>query len=247
MTDINKLSIWEIVEIVSDMPDKEFGKFCQTNKFIHDVCYNGNLSEAVFENRTRKFIDQKLIDFKEPGMSWQEFYRRIHLMNHPIYGGGSAYGTTSFLEYIREGALMEVKILLTADPSLIQTTWREIEIALKHDRQNIIKYFESLNNPLLNTGFANKQHQDHIDWGAVQQYIGYVKYGASLSPPIYPSQVRINHMAQRPDDYKNILEFLSQQTPPVRPDAYAAKMALKRMNIPALEYLRSLNPPVLAK
>ena len=243
MTDINKLSIWEIVEIVSDMPDTEFGKFCQTNKFIHDVCYEGNLSESVFENRTRKFIDQKLIDFKEPGMSWQEFYRRIHRMNHPILFPSD----TPLKTYIRSGGLMEVKILIAANPSVIQTGWQEIDLALQNDHQNIIKYFESLNNPLLNANFAARRDQNTMDWCAEANYIGYIKYGALLNPPIYPSQERINYLAQNPKYYKNILEFLSQQTPPLLPNSGAAKMALKDINISALEYLRSLNPPVLTK
>lgn len=75
-------------EVLIKSSIQDFPNLCRINKEISEIC-SGNLSEStkslygdqiteiLYRDRSEKYFDDEVINFKEPDMSWRKFYNRI--------------------------------------------------------------------------------------------------------------------------------------------------------------------------
>ena len=68
--------IYNKVNLLIRLPDREFGIVCSSNRYYNNLCNNSFYSERIFEERTRRLVDNDIIAFKESNMTWKDFYIR---------------------------------------------------------------------------------------------------------------------------------------------------------------------------
>ncbi len=108
--------IYNKVNLLIRLPDREFGIVCASNKYYNDLCNNSFYSERIFEERTRRLVDNDIIEFKEPNMTWKDFYIRLFsflpIQKQLIANGfEEEYTEVIFEKLIQENKLMELKII----------------------------------------------------------------------------------------------------------------------------------------
>lgn len=87
MSSIADLSLPQKAQLLSAVDRNTFNKLCNLNKEYSQICNGtlqaetikeyGTLTETMYENRVKKFFDEDIQKFAEPGMTWREFYKRI--------------------------------------------------------------------------------------------------------------------------------------------------------------------------
>src|SRR5579863_10472914 len=84
--------------------DQDFRNLCQVDKSFANLC-SGPLSENVYHERSKWWFNEDLLQFKEPGMTWKEFYNRIFDFINQEHNRAYIYNL------YKTGKLMEIKIL----------------------------------------------------------------------------------------------------------------------------------------
>ncbi len=80
MSSIADLSLPQKVQLLSTVDRGTFNKLCNLNKEYSQICNgtlpptliqeHGTLTETMYENRVKKFFDEGIQKFAEPGMTW---------------------------------------------------------------------------------------------------------------------------------------------------------------------------------
>ncbi len=110
--------VYNKVNLLIRLSDREFGIICSSNKYYNDLCNNSFYSERIFEERTRRLVDNDIIEFKEHNMTWKEFYMRLFTFL-PIQKKLIAsnfeenYTKDIFILFIEQNKLMEMKMIKT--------------------------------------------------------------------------------------------------------------------------------------
>ncbi len=110
--------IYNKVNLLIRLPDREFGIVCSSNRYYNNLCNNSFYSERIFEERTRRLVDNDIIAFKESNMTWKDFYMRLFaflpIQKQLIENNFEEdYTDAIFDKLILEDKLMEMKIIKT--------------------------------------------------------------------------------------------------------------------------------------
>lgn len=227
------LTDYELVEMLSQVPDVEFGKLSKTNKRIFDISYNSVYSEDVFMRRSEKFISQDIIDLKEKDMKWKEFYIRVYkLLND----------TKQLFTYLHQQNLLEIKILANMNPPVYPVTTVEM-IYLVHAGFRICQFYASLTPPIL---LQSKYLRSLLSIPRAPENINSqtdtLKFYASLNPPILPLQEDIDNYAK----YYNppeLLPIIAKFNPPILVSYQVLNELHFHNRFDLLKMYASLNPP----
>lgn len=117
-------------EVLVSTPIKDFSSLCKTNKDILRLCsgnltdeqkllYGDNITERLYKERSEKWFDEEILNFRETNMSWKEFYLRITEINNEIQKRKSNNLNLSrefilpilLQEYVAQDKLFEIKLL----------------------------------------------------------------------------------------------------------------------------------------
>ena len=124
MSAIETLSLYQKVQLLSTVDRSAFNKLCNLNREYSEICNGtlppsiirqyGTLTETMYENRVKKFFDEDIQKFAEPGMTWREFYQRISKLYEEfekIFFSNTIYMDILLESYCKENKLMELKII----------------------------------------------------------------------------------------------------------------------------------------
>lgn len=124
MSGIENLSLYQKVQLLSTVDRGTFNKLCNLNREYSEICNGtlppsivkryGTLTETMYENRVKKFFDDDIQKFAEPGMTWREFYQRISKMYEEFEKNilsNTVYMDILLENYCKENKLMELKIM----------------------------------------------------------------------------------------------------------------------------------------
>src|SRR5579863_3935941 len=124
--------------------DQDFRNLCQVDKSFASLC-SGSLSENVYHERSKWWFNEDLLQFKEPNMTWKEFYNRIfNLINKQ----DDLYYRSILHE---NGKLMEIKILYYLGNNPYQA---EVNRLAERGHLEVLKWLASLNPPILPDRFG---------------------------------------------------------------------------------------------
>lgn len=195
--------ILPLVELLKVAEEPEFRKLCSTNYMLNKICSNkltneekskyGNLTEEMYEERCKNFIEKDFIEYRNPNLTWKQFYDQyiMFLKDYPdfqteynrniVYG---YYDQREIEEFIIK-SLDDYNIFLFI--SIIQTFRRYINRfgysdifyhAMNHENINFLKFLTK-NNIL--------PDQNDLNFAKYHGKTKVLEYYASLNPPILPT------------------------------------------------------------
>ncbi len=138
---ISEEDVYNKINLLIRLPDREFGIICASNKYYNDLCNNSFYSERIFEERTRRLVDNDIIEFKNQSreaMTWKDFYIRLFQflpIQKELIASNFEYDNTHRIlrQLIEENKLMELKIL--------QKIYNKIENKNLFERFEIGKFY----------------------------------------------------------------------------------------------------------
>lgn len=96
---------YEKIFFLEQLPYEEFSNMCKTNKLYASLC-NGIHSERIYETRSRKEFEEKILELRN-SLSWKEFYERVIQFNQ------SDINTGDYIDkQFRNNNILELKLLL---------------------------------------------------------------------------------------------------------------------------------------
>ncbi|AYV85927.1 MAG: hypothetical protein Solivirus1_84 [Solivirus sp.] len=177
-----------IVEILAKSDYETFNNLCREPEFRSYCAGNSIFSERLYEERSRLKFSPGLIEFKEQGTSWREFYNRmIYLIQN--------LANIEAVELAMKGKFMEIKVYYKLTGWSLHHRVAD-HVASKGDL-NMLKW--------LNERGA-RPGTNGANWATARGHLDILKWLASLSPAILPDSIgsrlaEINH-------HKDVVEWL---------------------------------------
>ncbi len=232
-------------EIFVQTPIKDFAALCSTDKAMSHLCsgqlsdeqkllYGDRIVERLYRERSERWFDDEVLSFKEPDMSWQEFYKRVVKMLQI-----KQLDIKKLHKLIEKSKLMELKILQNRNKLPLSNMARNslANIAAAIGNKEILYWFSTLTPPILpNIGAAHR--------AATRGNLRALKMLMD-DFNIMPNRYVANAAAE--SGSLQILEWLSQLAPPLRPiypDMDGATAAYKNDQYKVLKWLAALPPPI---
>lgn len=249
---LSSLSEYEKIFYLENCTAEQLAKICSLNKEWFNLCYNSAHTERIFKTRSKERISEELLKFKEVNMSWKDFYTRIYkFQNNPQTAD----------VYCRNGALMELEILLSVKTISQNTINYLFLITLENGNLEILKY-------LLKKFPSVTFNEDMIGTAIIEGHLNILKYGNSLNPPVLPNVDEILQAANF--GHVNIIKYLLENhlelidvsianasvasgnielvkylmDNDIYPDEDGANRAVWYGKIDMLKFLATLNPPI---
>src|SRR5579863_5477045 len=124
------------------LEDKDFRNLCQVDKSFAKLCTSPS-SENVYHERFKWWFREDLLQFKELGMTWKEFYNRVFdFMN-------KEHDYMYIYKLYANGKLIEIKILYHLETDPLLTNQTGANLAAKYGQLEILKWLALLNPPIL--------------------------------------------------------------------------------------------------
>ena len=229
------LNIYKKLDIISYLDDESFTAACHTDPEINMICTEkltpvlisrfGDLTNYLYEKRVKNLFSSDIIAFKEPNMTWKEFYDRTNRLYKVI----SLPAIVDFYAS-RKNSIMEIKILLKIGK--MPTNFTLLEYAIAYDNVDVLKLLISLNSLNIITQLV-------LDTACERESLNILKYCASLNPPLLPSQAAIDRALQL--GRMEIFKFFASLNPPFLPNQNAVDYMVYFGTLDNLKYLINLN------
>ena len=238
-----------LVQILSQLSNKDLDQACQTNPDVNLVCQGDDLWIMKLQNEFK--LSRSDYD-ENPRELYQRLYRRFDAIYIPTYhqaDDASRDGDLPALKYLvslgvlpedganeaaYNGKLEIVEYLASLNPPILPNQLG-VDGAAEYGHLDVVQYLASLNPPIL-------PDQDGANWAARNGQLDMVKYLASLTPPILTDQVGANYAAG--NGKLEIVKFLASLNPPILPTQGGANGAARYGQLEVVQYLASFNPPI---
>ncbi|AYV85920.1 MAG: hypothetical protein Solivirus1_77 [Solivirus sp.] len=102
-------------ELLISLPFEDFQRVCSTNKEFNSYCNEYPHSEELFKERSYRWIHPDYFQFKEPIMTWKDFYLRVVNLTREIASGKRTSIIAHNAAY--QGNIFELRILEKFDPN----------------------------------------------------------------------------------------------------------------------------------
>ncbi len=180
-----QLPIFPQLDILVQSDIYTFPQICKSSKLYNDICNgkpidgHGDLSHYLYEARSKRWFDDKLLKYKEETMTWKEFYDRVIQFllakkkakeKASIFVDQNQYLVDLVSTFSYHGKLMEVKMIVEPNPKIVEDRdmSRILTNAAGNGKLEILKYFYD-NFGLLPGEDAMKYaitygHMDVINW-----------------------------------------------------------------------------------
>ncbi len=180
-----QLPIFPQLDILVQSDLYTFPQICKSSKLYNDICNgkpidgHGDLSHYLYEARSKRWFDEKILKFKPAEMTFKEFYDRVIQFllakkkakeKASIFVDQNQYLVDLLSTFSYHGKLMEVKMIVEPNPKIVED--RDMSSILSNaalsGKLEILKYFYD-NFGLLPGQDAMKYaitygHMDVINW-----------------------------------------------------------------------------------
>ena len=72
---MNEASDEAIIQILVNSSLPEYNRLCRTSKKMNNFCNNSDISERIFEEKSRNELSPDILSVKPRTLKWQKFYR----------------------------------------------------------------------------------------------------------------------------------------------------------------------------